>query len=48
MTARYDSVQVIANLNHPYAMPFEHKTVFLCRHRKPSMPVDWNDWKSYL
>jgi hypothetical protein len=48
MTARYDSVQIIAHLNNPYAMPFEHKTLYLCHRRKPSMPIDWNDWKSYI
>jgi hypothetical protein len=48
MAARYESVQVIAKLDNPYAMPFEHKYVYLARKRKASMPVDWADWKDYI
>jgi hypothetical protein len=45
---RYESVQLIAHLNNPYAMPFEHKNVYLLRKRKPSMKVVWADWKDYI
>ena len=48
MTQRYDSVQVIGQLDDPYAMPFEHKTVYLLRGRKPAMKVVWADWKDYI
>jgi hypothetical protein len=48
MEARYESVQVIARLDNPYAMPFEHKYVYLARRRKASMRVDWADWKDYI
>jgi len=47
LAARYDSVQIVGHLDNPYSMPYEHRNIYLLRHRKPSMPVDWNDWKSY-
>jgi len=48
MAARYESVQVVAHLDDPYAMPFEHKYVYLARKRKSSMPVIWAEWKDYI
>ena len=48
MNARYESVQLVGHLDDPYAMPFEHKPVYLARRRKPSMRVDWADWKDYI
>jgi hypothetical protein len=45
---RYESVQLIAHLDNPYAMPFEHKNVYLLRRRKPAMKVIWEDWKDYI
>lgn len=45
---RYESVQVIGRLDNPYAMPFEHKYVYLFRRRKPAMKVVWADWKDYI
>jgi hypothetical protein len=45
---RYESVQLIAHLDNPYAMPFEHKNVYLLRRRKPAMKVVWADWKDYI
>jgi Dolichyl-phosphate-mannose-protein mannosyltransferase len=45
---RYESVQLIAHLDNPYAMPFEHKNVYLLHRRKPAMKVVWADWKDYI
>jgi hypothetical protein len=48
MADRYESVQIITRLDDRYAMPFEHKYVYLARKRKASMPVVWADWKDYI
>ncbi len=45
---RYASVQLMAHLDNPYAMPFEHKNIYLLRHRRPSMKVIWSEWKDYI
>lgn len=44
----YDSVQVVGTLDNPWAMPFEHRNVYLLRHRKTSRPVNWEMWKIYF
>jgi hypothetical protein len=48
LRARYESVEKVGQLDNPYAMPYEHRSIYLLRDRKASMPVDWNDWKSYI
>ena len=48
LTDRYETVQLIAQLDNPYAMPFEHKNVYLLRKRKPAMKVIWAEWKDYI
>ena len=48
LQARYESVQIVGRLDNPYIMPYEHKNIYLLRHRKPSMPVHWDEWKSYI
>jgi len=29
-------------------MPYEHKNIYLLRHRKPDKPVKWAEWKAYI
>ena len=35
-------------MDNPFAMPYEHRNIYLLRHRKPSMKVVWTDWKNYI
>jgi 4-amino-4-deoxy-L-arabinose transferase-like glycosyltransferase len=43
----YASCQVMAKLDDPLAMPWEHKDVDLCRGRFRSYQADWKDFKYY-
>ena len=44
----YDEVTVAAVMNHPFAMPFEHRNIYLCRHRKKNLTEDWRSLKHYI
>lgn len=44
----YDEVTVAAVMNHPLAMPFEHRNIYLCRHRKKNLTEDWPHLKHYI
>jgi hypothetical protein len=46
LAMRYASVKVLAHMDNPYAMPFEHKNVYLVRHSL--RPFDWKTKKFYL
>lgn len=48
MAKRYESVQIVGKMDNPFAMPEEHKNIYLLRHRRPEMPVNWNEWKNYF
>jgi 4-amino-4-deoxy-L-arabinose transferase-like glycosyltransferase len=48
MRKYYDSVEIAGVMNHPYAMPFEHRNIYLCRGRKGSIVKDWPDFKHYI
>jgi hypothetical protein len=43
----YESVNVAATLDNPYAMPYERKPILLCRHRKKNFQTDWPDIKNW-
>lgn len=45
---QYASVTVVGRMDDPYAMPFEHKTVYLLRGRLPNAPFDWEQEKNYF
>jgi hypothetical protein len=45
---KYTSVQVVGRLNNPWSMPFEHKTVYLLRGRRPSASFHWEDERFYF
>lgn len=48
MRKYYDSVEIAGVMNHPYAMPYEHRNIYVCRGRKGSIPKDWADFKKYI
>jgi 4-amino-4-deoxy-L-arabinose transferase-like glycosyltransferase len=48
MRKYYDSVEIAGVMNHPYAMPYEHRNIYLCRGRKGSIVKDWPDFKKYI
>jgi hypothetical protein len=45
---KYRSVEIVGRLNDPWAMPFEHKNVYLLRGRRASAPFDWADERFYF
>ena len=47
VAAKYQSVTVIGHMTNLYAMPFEHKTVYLLRGRRPEAPFHWADERFY-
>ena len=44
----YTSVQQVGEMNHPYAMPFEHKPIFLCKGAHQTIQSLWPDKKDYI
>ena len=48
MRKYYDSVEIAGVMDHPYAMPYEHRNIYLCRGRKGSILKDWPDFKHYI
>jgi len=44
----YSSVTLIGHMDNPLAMPFEHKHVYLLRHRHPEATFDWKKKKRYI
>jgi hypothetical protein len=45
---KYRSVEIVGRLNDPWAMPFEHRNVYLLRGRRPSAPFHWADERFYF
>ncbi|MCU1321358.1 MAG: hypothetical protein JWM43_1007 [Acidobacteriaceae bacterium] len=44
----YTSVEVVGRMDHPYAMPFEHRNIYLVRERKLNVTADWESFKHYI
>lgn len=44
----YDSVQIAGHIDNPWAMPYERRNIYILRHRKRSMPINWTEWKAYI
>jgi hypothetical protein len=44
---KYSSVTVLGHLDNPYAMPYEHKNIYLLRNRRADAPFRWSDEKHY-
>jgi hypothetical protein len=45
---KYESVEVVGVMDQPYAMPFEHKNIYLLRGRRASAPFHWEDERFYF
>ncbi|WP_044178648.1 ArnT family glycosyltransferase [Granulicella mallensis] len=49
LTHKFEDVTIVEHMDNPFAMPFEHKTVYLLRNRKPGVPpFDWAAMKFYF
>lgn len=48
MRKYYSSVEIAGRMQHPYAMPYENRNIYLCRGRKGSIPADWAEFKHYI
>ncbi len=48
MQQAYASVEIAGEMDHPYAMPYEHRHIYLCRGRKGNLTADWPEFKSYI
>lgn len=48
MQERYESVQLVGHIDDPLIMPYEHKNIFILRHRRPSHRVVWSEFKDYI
>ncbi len=44
----YSSVEVAGRMDHPYAMPYEHRNIYLCRGRKASLLEGWTELKHFI
>jgi hypothetical protein len=47
VSQKYRSVQIVGRMDDPWAMPFEHKNVYLLRGRRSSAPFNWADERYY-
>ena len=45
---KYRSVEIVGRLDDPWAIPVEHKNVYLLRGRRPSAPFHWEDERVYF
>jgi hypothetical protein len=48
VSQKYRSVELVGRLDNTWAMPFEHKSIYLLRGRRPSAPFDWADERYYF
>jgi hypothetical protein len=48
MLESYAQVQVVGRMDSPYAMPYEHRNIYLARDRKQNLTLDWPDFKNYI
>jgi len=44
----YNSVTVLGHLDDPYAMPYEHKNIYLLRGRRLDHPFVWDNERNYI
>jgi Dolichyl-phosphate-mannose-protein mannosyltransferase len=45
---KFDSVEIVGRMQHPYAMPYENRNIYLCRHPKPDSGVQWSTAAAWL
>ncbi len=48
VSQKYKSVEIVGRMENPYAMPFEHKNIYLLRGRRSSAPFHWADERFYF
>ena len=48
LAKKYESVTIVGRMDDPYAMPFEHRNIYLLRDRRPSASFDWADMKGFI
>ena len=48
LAKKYASVTIVGRMDDPYAMPFEHRNVYLLRTRWPSATFEWPDERFYF
>jgi len=44
----YAWAEIAGEMDHPYAMGFEHRHIYLARGRKANFSADWPDFKHYI
>lgn len=47
LTQRFESLEKVADLDHPYAMPYENRPIWHCRRPKFDLQKVWPQLKSY-
>jgi hypothetical protein len=45
---KYGSVEIVGRMDDPWAMPFEHRNVYVLRGRRSSAPFNWGDERHYF
>jgi hypothetical protein len=48
VSRKYRSVEIVGRMDNPWAMPFEHRNIYLLRGRRPSSPFSWADERFYF
>ena len=48
LAKKYASVTIVGRMDDPYAMPFEHRNIYLLRNRLSSASFEWADEKFYI
>jgi 4-amino-4-deoxy-L-arabinose transferase-like glycosyltransferase len=48
VSQKYRLVEIVGRMDNPWAMPFEHKNIYLLRGRRPSSPFNWADERFYF
>ena len=44
----FNTVEIVGHMDHPYAMPFERKTIYLVQGRKFNIAEEWPKKKDYI
>ena len=45
---KFEDVTVVGHLDNPLIMPYEHKNIYLVRHRRPGQPFNWWNEHDYI
>ena len=47
LAKKYEFVTIVGSMDDPYAMPFEHRNIYLLRNRRSSASFEWADERFY-